>query len=228
MLVGVPRAQRMDADDRRATIVAATRDVLARQGVGFTTRAVAEAAGVAEGTVFRVFASKDELLWAVVADLLDLVPTCERIEALPGDATLADQIGAILTIIGDQVSGVHSAEVAIAAMSRGPAGAAELFQAAHAGRPLMGEPSSTASPGPCAPFPDPKASFDRLRTAVAGALAPYRADLRLELDQAVAWVWLAALATTHPFLSRITHIEPDEATDVLVHGLAKDPVTPSC
>ena len=61
----------MPADQRRASIIAATRPLLAEHGLDLTTRQVAEATGIAEGTIFRHFTSKDELISAVIADSLD-------------------------------------------------------------------------------------------------------------------------------------------------------------
>ena len=204
----------MDADDRRAAIIAATREVIARQGVGFTTREVAEAAGVAEGTLFRAFASKDDLLGAVVDDLLDVTLTCERIESLGRDNTLEEQVGAVVAAVGDQVSAVHGAELAMACMSRLPDGTAPM---AHL-RGLPGPAASTV-----------RASFDRLRAAVTGALAPYEARLRFSPEQVASWVWLSALAAAHPFWARIAHLNSDEVVHLLVHGIAQeDPDSPCC
>ncbi|MCL2317271.1 MAG: TetR/AcrR family transcriptional regulator [Actinomycetia bacterium] len=225
----MPRATRMQPDDRRAAIIAATRDVLTREGVGFTTRDVAEAAGVAEGTIFRVFPSKDDLLAAVVADLFDLTPTCERLEALTGGNSLEAQIEAIVRIIRDQVGGVHSAEVAMAAMSKAPAEAAEFLQASVAARHASIARLRAAAAQLCPDdVPDPRETFTRLRAAVTTALAPYQDQLRLRTDQVAAWIWFGALATTHPFLSRIATINPDEVVNLLVHGIAKERTDPSC
>ena len=55
----------MSPDERRQAIIAATRPLLVARGGQFTIKEVAEAAGIAEGTIFRVFASKQDLMHAV-------------------------------------------------------------------------------------------------------------------------------------------------------------------
>ncbi len=58
-------------------IIEATLPLLLEHGEMVTTRQIAEAAGIAEGTIFRVFADKDALIAAVVEHAAD--PT--RVEA---------------------------------------------------------------------------------------------------------------------------------------------------
>ena len=48
--------------DRRAAIVAATIPLLRSRGWSVTTKEIAAASGVADGTIFSVFADKEELL----------------------------------------------------------------------------------------------------------------------------------------------------------------------
>jgi AcrR family transcriptional regulator len=61
---------RSDAVRNRAKILAAAATVFAEQGVAASTEQVAAEAGVAIGTVFRHFPTKDDLLAAIMKDLL--------------------------------------------------------------------------------------------------------------------------------------------------------------
>lgn len=60
------RARPLSPEERRAALVDATLPLLHRHGRSVTTKQIAEAAGVAEGTIFRVFDSKDELVDAAI------------------------------------------------------------------------------------------------------------------------------------------------------------------
>ena len=55
-------------------IVEATLPLVLEHGEGVTTRQIAQRAGIAEGTIFRAFADKDELLDAVLEAGLDPAP----------------------------------------------------------------------------------------------------------------------------------------------------------
>lgn len=65
------RATALPPDERRQAIIDAVIPLLAEHGAGVTTRQIAEAAGVAEGTLFRVFEDKAALLHAAAHSLLD-------------------------------------------------------------------------------------------------------------------------------------------------------------
>lgn len=68
------RATPLPAEARRASIIAAIVPLLVEHGRSVTTRQLAQAAGVSEGTLFNVFTDKDELLSAALAAALDPEP----------------------------------------------------------------------------------------------------------------------------------------------------------
>ncbi|MEV4320436.1 helix-turn-helix domain-containing protein [Actinocrispum sp. NPDC049592] len=71
---------RADAQRNRARILAAAEEVVAEMGVGASTEEVARRAGVAIGTVFRHFPTKDDLLTAIMKQLA--LRFAEEVESL--------------------------------------------------------------------------------------------------------------------------------------------------
>jgi AcrR family transcriptional regulator len=93
------RASALPPDERRSMIVAATLPLLLEHGDRVTSRQIAEAAGIAEGTVFRAFVDKDELIAAVLESAMDTQPLEQALAGIAPDlgfeATLA---GAVVLI----------------------------------------------------------------------------------------------------------------------------------
>jgi AcrR family transcriptional regulator len=81
---------RADAQRNRAAILAAAAEVFARRGAKATTEQVAQRAGVAVGTVFRHFPTKDALLAAILKQSL------ARLAELATDTTLFDFFSAVV------------------------------------------------------------------------------------------------------------------------------------
>jgi AcrR family transcriptional regulator len=61
----------MSPDERRKAIVQAMLPLLVERGDEITTRQVAEAAGIAEGTIFRVFPDKKALMLAAAEEAIN-------------------------------------------------------------------------------------------------------------------------------------------------------------
>src|SRR5437763_1994285 len=90
------RASALPPDERRSMIVRATLPLLLENGEMVTSRQIADAAGIAEGTIFRVFADKDALIAAVIDAALDTEPLERALAsidlALPFEKALAAAI----------------------------------------------------------------------------------------------------------------------------------------
>ncbi|GAA1692613.1 TetR/AcrR family transcriptional regulator [Kribbella yunnanensis] len=83
-------ALRADAARNRAAILAAASEAFAEHGPKATTEQVAQQAGVAIGTVFRHFATKDDLLVAIMKESL------KRLATLADESTLAEFFTAVV------------------------------------------------------------------------------------------------------------------------------------
>jgi AcrR family transcriptional regulator len=86
------RASALPPEERRATIIEAVRPLLAEYGESITTKQIACAAGIAEGTIFRVFADKDELLDATLHAALDQEPFEESLREIDRSLTFENQL----------------------------------------------------------------------------------------------------------------------------------------
>ena len=71
-------------------IVAAAIPLLIEHGEAVTTRQIADAAGIAEGTIFRAFPDKDSVLRAAIEAVFDSEPLERALAAIDGDRPLID------------------------------------------------------------------------------------------------------------------------------------------
>jgi AcrR family transcriptional regulator len=87
-------------------IVDAVLPLLLEQGRGVTSRQLAEAAGVAEGTIFRAFGDKNSLLQAAVARYLDPEPLLTELAAIDPGWPLEQKVRSILAALRRRFDGV--------------------------------------------------------------------------------------------------------------------------
>jgi AcrR family transcriptional regulator len=82
MLAFMQRAAPLAPEHRREAILAAVMPVLVERGASVTSRELAAAAGVAEGTIFKAFTDKEQLLAAALARAIDPTQYSDAIRAI--------------------------------------------------------------------------------------------------------------------------------------------------
>ena len=107
------RAAPLPPAERRATIVSATIPLLIEHGAKLTTRQIADAAGIAEGTIFRVFPDKESLIEAAIETAFDPEPTDRALRAIDPDLPLDARLAQAAEIIQRRVAAIWQLMAAV-------------------------------------------------------------------------------------------------------------------
>lgn len=95
----------MAPEDRRAALIAATVPLLHEHGLDVSTRKIAEAAGVAEGTIFGVFPDKQSLVVAALLRALDPQPTLDKLAEIDRELGLRSRLVRAADLINELFTG---------------------------------------------------------------------------------------------------------------------------
>ncbi len=87
-------------------IVEASLALVLEHGEAVTTRQIAQAAGIAEGTIFRAFSDKDELLDAVLEAGLDVAPLERALSAIDPALPLDELVTRVVAVVQRRVDDV--------------------------------------------------------------------------------------------------------------------------
>ncbi|WP_344901078.1 helix-turn-helix domain-containing protein [Actinomadura meridiana] len=199
---GRRRAPGMSPQQRREMIIRTALPLVAEHGTAVTTGQIARTAGIGEATIFRVFADKEELLDACVAEATRTDHILSELTAIPLNVPLPDRLA--------EASAAIEAYLARMGMVMG---------ALHAtGRPLRRpDPSETGRP----PADARTDAMNRTRAALAELFEPERDRLRLLPEQlASLFMGLMFARARPPAGPEAPSVE--DSLDVFLHGAFKE------
>lgn len=198
MRTATGRARPMTPEDRRAAIIRSVTPLLIEHGRAVTSRQLAEAAGVAEGTVFRAFGDKDSLIDAVLEDQRELGDLREGLAAIPLDASLAESVDCVFELLVDRLTTLVRLSIAVGRHGPPPDGEAH---ARHRAR-----------------FEARARVLARLITAV---LEPHADRLAVSPAAAASYLRMVATAAALPHLHPEMELTVPEISRLVRTGLAR-------
>jgi AcrR family transcriptional regulator len=189
----------MPAHDRRAALVQATLPLLREHGLAVSTRDIAAAAGVAEGTIFRVFATKDELLHEALHAAFAPGAVIERLRAVDRSGPLRTRLVDAVAVIQERFTEIFAILAAVG-MVQPPED--------HRHRP---------------PGPGEHDWRDDLIEELLDIIGEDRDQLVVPADHLVRLVRLLAFSGSHPQITDHRLLTAEEIVDALLLGaLSRD------
>jgi AcrR family transcriptional regulator len=184
------RAAPLPPDERRAAIMAATERLIVERGGEVSTAEIAEAAGIAQGTIFRVFPTKEAIVDAIFADAFDrdaVRVALSGLERVPG---LVDRLRQIVAILQRRNRRI-----------------AALFNALGARRPPgLGES-------------DHRAGWEQSLADIAALIEPNRAELRLPPIEVARLLQSLVIALHGPLHCDRPDYTPEAIVDLILNGI---------
>jgi AcrR family transcriptional regulator len=204
----------MSAEDRRQAIVDAVVPLLVKHGEAVSTRQIAEAAGIAEGTIFRVFPDKNALLMAAAAHTLNPPNAGQELaEAVAGIEDLHE----LVRIVAERMLVRSEQVMAVMIALR------KVWHAAHE------EPTGSGRGGPAsrdAAHAGPPAfvveAHQALLERLTAVFEPHSDRLRVPPERAALLLRTLVLGTRNPGVRPEDRLSAADIADALLHGICSE------
>ncbi|MGL4175386.1 MAG: TetR/AcrR family transcriptional regulator [Dermatophilaceae bacterium] len=204
-----PRATALHPEERRAAIVEVALPLLREHGAALTTKQVADAAGIAEGTLFRAFGTKEELVKACCATVFDDTKVVEAITAIDRELPLESRLTAAIALCQEHLGTVI--ELIFALRSGGmPPGVLPDRPPRRTG---TGSGTGTGSSGRSAR----KRDGERIDAALTDVIDTDAELLRLPVQRVVDVLANLTMASVHPMF-RARSLTAAEIVSVVLDG----------
>ena len=179
----------MSADDRRSALIEATLPLLLEHGRAVTTKQIAEAAGVAEGTIFRVFDSKDDLVTGSLEHAFALEPFLDDLRCIEPDQPLRQLVAELVSVLQFRFRGIFELMTAV-----GMVGPPKAHRHMEHDRELAAK-------------------------IMADLLEPHQGELAVPVPEFVHITRLLTFSGSHPHISDGRILTTDEIVTTVLDGL---------
>ena len=184
----------MTTEQRREQLVDVTLDLLRVHGRAVTTRQIADRAGIAEGTIFRVFETKEELVDAAIDRAFRPGGLEERLLEIDLALPLEDRLVQLVSILQQRFRATFDLMQKVG-LVRPP-------DHVHGGREAV-------------------AARARFAELLAGILGADGDQLAVPVDEFVRRLRLLTFAGSHVHIADGHLLTPEQIVSTLLHGLLK-------
>ena len=174
----------------------ATLPLLEEYGTNVSTRQIAEAAGVAEGTIFRAFGNKEALIDAVMATAFEAGPLIEALRSIDLTLPLRDRL-------------IESVEISQTRLR-------SVFKLLFALRMRPGHWQHDAKEERRR-----KADAEQANTVIVDLISPDAGLLRYSPEEVAHRIRLVTFSATHPMISDGRTLTAEEIVDFALDGVRK-------
>ena len=201
----------MTAEDRRQAIVDVLIPLLVEKGGEVSTREIAEAAGIAEGTIFRVFPDKRSLMLAAAEEAIN--PADGQVEfdkSLAGVEGLRAKVVTATTRVLDRMRMTMTVMMAVRSH----------LMAAH-DEHEHGHGHAGSGDRKFGPPPFVVKAQEDLHRRLTGLFAPHRDELAVDPDVAALALRSLIFGASRPELGMAPVLTPDQIADLLLDGVRR-------
>ena len=206
-----PRATAMTPEDRRKAILDVLIPLLVQKGGEVSTREIAEAAGIAEGTIFRVFPDKRSLMLAAAEEAINPADgQADFDRAMEG----VEGLGPKVLVATERVLGRMRMTMTVMMAVRAHLMAAHEeheHEHGHAGAdgPKLGPPPFVLK------------AQEALHLRLTGLFEPHRDELAVSPDVAALALRSLIFGASRPELGMAPVLTPEQIADLLLGGVRR-------